>query len=129
MQLPIFVHPSDIFPKARWSLLLQRAVLRAITWGERSVFLKCFLSPTGGFTVTAEHLTFTNSPFQVSFPFPHSAILEDLDGSTTGQKGSHVLPSTAILAASCTASANFSQASGGSVCDSGLVFHRMDLHL
>uniref|UniRef100_A0A8C3U4P5 PKHD1 ciliary IPT domain containing fibrocystin/polyductin n=1 Tax=Catharus ustulatus TaxID=91951 RepID=A0A8C3U4P5_CATUS len=83
----------------------------------------------GGFTVTAEHLTFTNSPFQVSFPFPHSAILEDLDGSTTGQKGSHILPSTDILAASCTTSANFSQASGGSVCDSNLVFHRMDLHL
>uniref|UniRef100_A0A8C5IPZ5 PKHD1 ciliary IPT domain containing fibrocystin/polyductin n=1 Tax=Junco hyemalis TaxID=40217 RepID=A0A8C5IPZ5_JUNHY len=83
----------------------------------------------GGFTVTAEHLTFTNSPFQVSFPFPHSAILEDLDGSTTGQKGSHILPSTDILAASCTVSANFSQASGGSVCDSDLVFHRMDLHL
>ncbi|KAF4801061.1 Fibrocystin [Turdus rufiventris] len=83
----------------------------------------------GGFTVTAEHLTFTNSPFQVSFPFPHSAILEDLDGSTTGQKGSHVLPSTDILAASCRASANFSQASGGSVCESHLVFHRMDLHL
>ncbi|XP_041336779.1 fibrocystin [Pyrgilauda ruficollis] len=83
----------------------------------------------GGFTVTAEHLTFTNSPFQVSFPFPHSAILEDLDGSTTGQKGSHILPSTDILAASCTASANFSQVSGASVCDSDLVFHRMDLHL
>ncbi|XP_058691005.1 fibrocystin isoform X2 [Poecile atricapillus] len=83
----------------------------------------------GGFTVTAEHLTFTNSPFQVSFPFPHSAILEDLDGSTTGQKGSHVLPSTDILAVSCTASANFSQASGGSVCDSDLVFHRMALHV
>ncbi|NWU45390.1 PKHD1 protein, partial [Hylia prasina] len=83
----------------------------------------------GGFTVTTEHLTFTNSPFQVSFPFPHSAILEDLDGSTTGQKGSHILPSTEILAASCTASANFSQASGASVCDSDLVFHRMALHL
>ncbi|NXR22980.1 PKHD1 protein, partial [Cinclus mexicanus] len=83
----------------------------------------------GGFTVTAEHLTFTNSPFQVSFPFPHSAILEDLDGSITGQKGSHVLPSTDILAASCTASANFSQASGASVCHSDLVFHRMALHL
>uniref|UniRef100_A0A8C9NL52 PKHD1 ciliary IPT domain containing fibrocystin/polyductin n=1 Tax=Serinus canaria TaxID=9135 RepID=A0A8C9NL52_SERCA len=83
----------------------------------------------GGFAVTAEHLTFTNSPFQVSFPFPHSAILEDLDGSTSGQKGSHIVPFTDILAESCTASANFSQASGGSVCDSDLVFHRMDLHL
>ncbi|XP_038033294.1 fibrocystin isoform X3 [Anas platyrhynchos] len=83
----------------------------------------------GGFTVRAEHLTFTNSPFQVSFPFPHSAILEDLDGSVTGQEGSRLLPSTDILGASCTASANFSQASGGSVCGRDLVFHRMSLHL
>ncbi|NXI68982.1 PKHD1 protein, partial [Anseranas semipalmata] len=83
----------------------------------------------GGFTVRAEHLTFTNSPFQVSFPFPHSAILEDLDGSVTGQEGSRLLPSTDILVASCTASANFSQASGGSVCGRDLVFHRMSLHL
>uniref|UniRef100_A0A8B9BGR9 PKHD1 ciliary IPT domain containing fibrocystin/polyductin n=1 Tax=Anser brachyrhynchus TaxID=132585 RepID=A0A8B9BGR9_9AVES len=83
----------------------------------------------GGFTVRAEHLTFTNSPYQVSFPFPHSAILEDLDGSVTGQEGSRLLPSTDILGASCTASANFSQASGGSVCGRDLVFHRMSLHL
>ncbi|KFW78964.1 Fibrocystin, partial [Manacus vitellinus] len=83
----------------------------------------------GGFTVRAERLTFINSPFQVSFPFPHSAILEDLDGSITGQEGSHLLPSTDILGASCTASANFSQASGGSVCGSDVVFHRMALHL
>ncbi|NXC66321.1 PKHD1 protein, partial [Anhinga anhinga] len=83
----------------------------------------------GGFTVRVERLTFINSPFQVSFPFPHSAILEDLDGSVTGQKGSYLLPSTDILAVPCTASANFSQASGGSVCGSNLVFHRMSLHL
>uniref|UniRef100_A0A8C3J6H9 PKHD1 ciliary IPT domain containing fibrocystin/polyductin n=1 Tax=Calidris pygmaea TaxID=425635 RepID=A0A8C3J6H9_9CHAR len=67
----------------------------------------------GGFTVRVQRLTFINSPFQVSFPFPHSAILEDLDGSVTGQTGSHLIPSTDILAVSCTA---FSQASGGSVC-------------
>uniref|UniRef100_A0A8C6JJ31 Uncharacterized protein n=1 Tax=Melopsittacus undulatus TaxID=13146 RepID=A0A8C6JJ31_MELUD len=83
----------------------------------------------GGFTVRAECLTFINSPFQVSFPFPHSAIVEDLDGSVTGQKGSHLLPSTDVLEVYCTASANFSQASGGSVCGSDLVFHRMSLHL
>ncbi|NXE10748.1 PKHD1 protein, partial [Lophotis ruficrista] len=83
----------------------------------------------GGFTVRAERLTFINSPFQVSFPFPHSAIIEDLDGSITGQKGSHVLPSTDILAVSCTAAANFSQDSGGSVCGGDLVFHHMSLHL
>uniref|UniRef100_A0A8C5X3L5 PKHD1 ciliary IPT domain containing fibrocystin/polyductin n=1 Tax=Malurus cyaneus samueli TaxID=2593467 RepID=A0A8C5X3L5_9PASS len=79
--------------------------------------------------VLADHLTFTSSPFQVSFPFPHAAILEDLDGSTTGQKGSHILPSTDILAPSCTPSANFSQVSGASVCDSDLVFHRMALDI
>ncbi|XP_027528473.1 fibrocystin isoform X1 [Neopelma chrysocephalum] len=83
----------------------------------------------GGFTVRGEHLTFINSPFQVSFPFPHSAILEDLDGSITGQKGSHLLPSTDILGASCTASGNFSQASSGSVCGTDVVFHHMALHL
>ncbi|NWS73473.1 PKHD1 protein, partial [Crotophaga sulcirostris] len=83
----------------------------------------------GGFTVRAEHLTFINSPFQVSFPFPHSAILEDLDGSVTEQKGSRLLPSTDILGVSCTASANFNQASSSSVCGRDLVLHRMSLHL
>uniref|UniRef100_A0A663ML20 PKHD1 ciliary IPT domain containing fibrocystin/polyductin n=1 Tax=Athene cunicularia TaxID=194338 RepID=A0A663ML20_ATHCN len=95
----------------------------------QSLFLNYCLFLPGGFTVRAERLTFINSPFQVSFPFPHSAILEDLDGSITGQKGSCLLPSTDILVVSCTASANFSQASGGSVCGSDLVFHRMSLHL
>ncbi|XP_063186731.1 fibrocystin isoform X2 [Chroicocephalus ridibundus] len=83
----------------------------------------------GGFTVRTERLTFINSPFQVSFPFPHSAILEDLDGSITGQKGSRLVPSTDILAVSCRTSANFSQASSVSVCGSDIVFHRMSLHL
>ncbi|XP_061845579.1 fibrocystin [Colius striatus] len=83
----------------------------------------------GGFTVKAEHLTFINSPFQVSFPFSHSAILEDLDGSVTGQKGSLLLPSTDILEVSCAPSVNLSQDSDGSVCGRDLVFHRMSLHL
>nr|XP_009675177.1 PREDICTED: fibrocystin isoform X1 [Struthio camelus australis] len=83
----------------------------------------------GGFTVRAERLTFLNSPYQVSFPFPHCAVLEDLDGSVTGHEGSHLLPSTAILAKSCAASANFSQASRGSVCGRDLVFHRMSIYL
>ncbi|XP_063279528.1 fibrocystin isoform X2 [Prinia subflava] len=115
----------------RYQLLISNTVFRNFDVNTCTAIRTCSgcYRGQGGFTVTAEHLTFTNSPFQVSFPFPHSAILEDLDGSTTGQKGSHVLPSTAILAASCTASANFSQASGGSVCDSDLVFHRMALHL
>ncbi|RMC17085.1 hypothetical protein DUI87_05662 [Hirundo rustica rustica] len=115
----------------RYQLFISNTVFRNFDVNTCSAIKTCSgcYQGQGGFTVTAEHLTFTNSPFQVSFPFPHSAILEDLDGSTTGQKGSHVLPSTDILAASCTASANFSQASGGSVCESDLVFHRMALHL
>ncbi|XP_067150956.1 fibrocystin [Apteryx mantelli] len=83
----------------------------------------------GGFTVRAERLTFLNAPYQVSFPFPHSAVLEDLDGSVTGHEGSHLLPSTAILEMSCAASANFSQASRGSVCGRDLVFHRVSIYL
>uniref|UniRef100_A0A8C3TE47 PKHD1 ciliary IPT domain containing fibrocystin/polyductin n=1 Tax=Chelydra serpentina TaxID=8475 RepID=A0A8C3TE47_CHESE len=81
----------------------------------------------GGFTVRAERLAFLNSPNQASFPFPHSAILEDLDGSLTGQEGSHLLASVDTLAASCVASANFSHASRGSVCGRDVIFHRMSI--
>ncbi|NWX85156.1 PKHD1 protein, partial [Nothoprocta pentlandii] len=83
----------------------------------------------GGFTVSTERLTFINAPYQVSFPFPHSAVLEDLDGSVTGHEGSCLLPSTAITEMSCAASANLSQASGGSVCKRDLVIHRMSIFL
>ncbi|OXB53960.1 hypothetical protein ASZ78_006666, partial [Callipepla squamata] len=97
--------------------------------GRKSSFLNCFMFLPGGFTVRAEHLTFTSSLFRVSFPFPHAAILEDLDGSVTGQEGSHLLPSTDLLVSSCSISANFSQALGGRVCSKDLVLHRMSLHL
>ncbi|XP_067401067.1 fibrocystin isoform X2 [Emydura macquarii macquarii] len=83
----------------------------------------------GGFTVKAEQLAFLNSPNQVSFPFPHSAILKDLDGSITGQEGSHLLASMDTLAASCVASANFSHAIRGSVCGKDVIFHRMSIGL
>ncbi|NXA42512.1 PKHD1 protein, partial [Eudromia elegans] len=83
----------------------------------------------GGFTVSTERLTFINAPYQVSFPFPHSAVLADLDGSVTGHEGSYLLPSTAIVETSCAASANLSQASKGSVCKRDLVIHRMSIHL
>ncbi|XP_019346871.2 fibrocystin isoform X8 [Alligator mississippiensis] len=83
----------------------------------------------GGFTVRAERLKFLNSPNQVLFPFPHSAILEDLDGSITEQKGSHLLASLNILATSCVVSANFSQAAASSVCGRDVIFHRMSIGL
>ncbi|XP_075779458.1 fibrocystin isoform X4 [Pelodiscus sinensis] len=83
----------------------------------------------GGFTVRAEQLAFLNSPNQVSFPFPHSAILKDLDGSITGQEGSHLLASMDTLAASCVASANVSHTARGSVCGRDVIFHRMSIGL
>ncbi|XP_074982450.1 fibrocystin isoform X2 [Caretta caretta] len=83
----------------------------------------------GGFTVRAERLAFLNSPNQASFPFSHSAILEDLDGSLTGQEGSHLLASMDTLSASCVASANFSHAARGSVCGRDVIFHRMSIGL
>ncbi|XP_019392715.1 PREDICTED: fibrocystin isoform X5 [Crocodylus porosus] len=83
----------------------------------------------GGFTVRAEWLKFLNSPNRVLFPFPHSAILEDLDGSITEQKGSHLLASLNILATSCVVSANFSQDAASSVCGKDVIFHRMSIGL
>ncbi|XP_069706944.1 fibrocystin [Phaenicophaeus curvirostris] len=115
----------------RYQLLISNTTFRNFDVNTCTAIRTCSgcFQGQGGFTVRAESLTFINSPFQVSFPFPHSAVLEDLDGSVTGQKGSKLLPSTDILGVSCTASANFSQASGTSVCGPDLVFHRMSLHL
>ncbi|XP_054826531.1 fibrocystin [Eublepharis macularius] len=83
----------------------------------------------GGFTVRAEQVFLLNTPNWVSFPFPHSAILEDLDGSITGQEGSRLLPSMDTLPASCRASVNASRTSRGSVCAGSCVFHRMSIGL
>ncbi|XP_074847514.1 fibrocystin isoform X4 [Carettochelys insculpta] len=83
----------------------------------------------GGFTVRAEQLAFLNSPNQLSFPFPHSAIFEDLDGSISGHGGSHLLATMSTLTASCVSSANFSHAAKASVCGRDVIFHRMSIGL
>ncbi|KAM6181769.1 fibrocystin [Erethizon dorsatum] len=83
----------------------------------------------GGFTVKTKHLKFTNSPNLVAFPFPHAAILEDLDGSLSGKNRSHILASTETLPASCSVTANFSRIVQGSVCGEGVLFHRMSIGL
>ncbi|KAM6083161.1 fibrocystin [Chlamydotis macqueenii] len=123
--------PAGLKTPKRYQLFISNTAFRNFDANTCTAIRTCSgcYQGQGGFTVRAERLTFINSPFQVSFPFPHSAIIEDLDGSITGQKGSHLLPSTDIIAVSCTATTNFSQASGGSVCDEDLVFHRMSLHL
>ncbi|NXD80162.1 PKHD1 protein, partial [Halcyon senegalensis] len=122
---------SGLKTPKRYQLFISNTVFRNFDANTCAAIRTCSgcYQGQGGFTVRAERLTFINSPFQVSFPFPHCAILEDLDGSVTGQRGSHLLPSTDILEVSCTASTNFSQPTGGSVCGSGLAFHRMSLHL
>ncbi|KAM6185543.1 LOW QUALITY PROTEIN: fibrocystin [Rhynchocyon petersi] len=83
----------------------------------------------GGFTVKAQQLKFHNSPNLVAFPFPHAAILEDLDGSLSGKNGSRILASMETLPASCLANASFGQMVHGSVCEEDSFFHRMSIGL
>ncbi|XP_075410184.1 fibrocystin [Tenrec ecaudatus] len=83
----------------------------------------------GGFTVKAKQLKFPNSPNMVAFPFPHAAILEDMDGSLSGKKRSHILASMDTLPASCLVNASFSQLAQGSVCGEDVLFHRMSIGL
>ncbi|XP_063089186.1 fibrocystin isoform X2 [Cavia porcellus] len=83
----------------------------------------------GGFTVKTNHLKFINSPNLVAFPFPHAAILKDLDGSLSGKDKSHILASMETLPDSCSVNANFSQIVQGSVCGEGVLFHRMSIGL
>ncbi|XP_008579097.1 PREDICTED: fibrocystin-like, partial [Galeopterus variegatus] len=83
----------------------------------------------GGFTVKTNQLKFTNCTNLVEFPFPHAAILEDLDGSLSGKNRSHILASMEILSASCLANASFGQIIRGSVCEGDVLFHRMSIGL
>ncbi|XP_043861087.1 fibrocystin [Dromiciops gliroides] len=83
----------------------------------------------GGFTVKTEQLKFQNSPNWVVFPFPHSAILKDLDGSISGNKGSYLLASVENLAFSCQVNQSFGQIVKGSVCGPDVIFHRMSIGL
>ncbi|XP_053129194.1 fibrocystin [Hemicordylus capensis] len=83
----------------------------------------------GGFTVRTEQVLLLNVPNWISFPFLHSAVLKDLDGSINGQEGSHLLPSMDTLPASCMASVNASHAANGSICFGNITFHRMSIGL
>lgn len=74
-------------------------------------------------------LKFINSSNLVAFPFPHAAVLEDLDGSLSGKEGSHVLASMETLSDTCLANASFSQTVSGSVCGEAVLFHRMSVGL
>lgn len=83
----------------------------------------------GGYTVKTRQLKFVNSSNLVAFPFPHAAVLEDLDGSLSGKNGSHVLASMETLSDTCLTNASFSQIVPGSVCGEAVLFHRMSIAL
>ncbi|KAM8998944.1 fibrocystin isoform 1-T1 [Sarcophilus harrisii] len=83
----------------------------------------------GGFTVKTEQLKFLNSPNRVAFPFPHAAIVKDLDGSISGKKESYLLASVENLASSCQANQSFGQTFRGSICGPDVIFHRMSIGL
>ncbi|XP_068926682.1 fibrocystin [Petaurus breviceps papuanus] len=83
----------------------------------------------GGFTVKTEQLKFLNSPNRIAFPFPHAAILEDMDGSVSGKKESYLLASAENLASSCQVNQSFGQTVRGSVCGPDIIFHRMSIGL
>ncbi|KAM5286797.1 fibrocystin isoform 2-T3 [Hipposideros larvatus] len=83
----------------------------------------------GGFTVKTNRLKFTNSPNLVAFPFPHAAIMEDMDGSLSGKNGSHIVASMETLSDSCSLNTSFSQIVLGSVCGEDVLFHRMSIGL
>ncbi|XP_011512985.1 fibrocystin isoform X6 [Homo sapiens] len=83
----------------------------------------------GGFTVKTSQLKFTNSSNLVAFPFPHAAILEDLDGSLSGKNRSHILASMETLSASCLVNSSFGRVVHGSACGGGVLFHRMSIGL
>ncbi|XP_055461671.1 fibrocystin, partial [Psammomys obesus] len=83
----------------------------------------------GGFIVKTRHLKFANSPNLVAFPFPHAAVLEDLDGSLSGKNGSHILASMETLSDTCLTNASFSHIVPGSICPDTILFHRMSIGL
>ncbi|KAJ1148974.1 hypothetical protein NDU88_001796 [Pleurodeles waltl] len=82
----------------------------------------------GGFRVEVVQLKFINSPNRALFPFPHSAILDDVDGSVSGKEGSHLLASMDTLPASCRKYA-INGTSIGSVCGKDVILHRMSIGL
>lgn len=79
--------------------------------------------------MTTSQLNIMNSSNIVAFPFPHAAILEDLDGSLSGRNRSYVLASMETLPTSCLIDARFSQIVQGSVCREEVLFHRMSIGL
>ncbi|XP_068136131.1 fibrocystin isoform X2 [Hyperolius riggenbachi] len=83
----------------------------------------------GGFTIKTQQITFENSSKKTVFPFPHSALIEDLSGSFSGREGSHLLATTDILPDSCLVWDDISGGSPASLCPAGNKFHRMSISL
>ncbi|XP_067840890.1 fibrocystin-like [Heptranchias perlo] len=119
-------------PKRYNGLLISNTTYANFDLGSCRAIVTCSGCRTGqgGFTINVQQLFFINSPNRVAFPFPHAAVLRDLDGSLSETKGGWVLPTMRTLPASCQEHANFSQpAVGGSVCKMNISVHRMSVGL
>ncbi|KAL1771938.1 fibrocystin isoform X1 [Sigmodon hispidus] len=114
----------------RWGLMVSNTTF--VNFDLNCVAIRtcsCCSHGQGGFTVKTRKLKFENSPNLVAFPFPHAAVLEDLDGSLSGKNGSHILASMETLPDTCLVNASFSHIAPGSVCGEGVLFHRMSIGL
>ncbi|XP_067882121.1 fibrocystin-like isoform X3 [Heterodontus francisci] len=119
-------------PKRCDGLLISNTTYANFDLGSCRAIVTCSGCSTGqgGFTVKVQQLFFINSPNRVAFPFPHAAVLMDLDGSLSETEGNWVLPTIGTLPASCQEHANFSQLMvGGSVCKMNISVHRTSVGL
>lgn len=75
----------------------------------------------GGAIVRVKELTLMSAPNHLSFPFEHSTLIYDLDGTLTGHAGGLTMPTLGFLdPAICTQMPAYSfGAVNGSVCQSG----------
>ncbi|XP_051008909.1 LOW QUALITY PROTEIN: fibrocystin [Acomys russatus] len=122
--------PAGIKTPKRWELMISNTTF--VNFDLNCVAIRTCSGCSqgqGGFTVKTRHLKFANSPNLVAFPFPHAAVLEDLDGSLSGKNGSHILASMETLSDTCMANASFSQIVPGSICGEAVLFHRMSIGL
>ncbi|XP_064411311.1 fibrocystin [Latimeria chalumnae] len=122
---------SGLKTPGRYELLVSNTTFVNFNLSSYSAIRTCSGCYTGqgGFSVKVQKLRFVNSPFKVTFPFHHSAILEDIDGSLSGQAGNQVLASMNTIPASCQISTNLNPAGDVSVCGRDVVFHRMSIGL
>ncbi|KAJ8273405.1 hypothetical protein GJAV_G00101260 [Gymnothorax javanicus] len=80
----------------------------------------------GGWSARFAGIQFFNSANKAAFKTEHEVVLEDTDGTLTGNPGSKVVPKTPLLdPAHCSQNAEWSIDFPGSICDQTINFHRL----